>query len=271
MKKLLFTMIIALSMLAFVSTSAQASTAVSLAVNKKTTDVHAVLINSTTYVPLRAVTNLLNPEAAISWENRQAFIRTPELTALASPGKNYMDANGRMLYIKDGVKLINGSTMVPIRTLAKAFGAEVDWNGNTKTANVTFGSGTITTGDKYYDSDSVYWLSRIISAESKGEPLEGKIAVGNVVLNRVESPDYPSTIYDVIFDRKWGVQFQPTANGAIYKNPDAESILAAKLCLDGASIVGDSLFFLNPDKSTNFWAINNCSFHKTIGNHLFYA
>lgn len=48
----------------------------------------------------------------------------------------------------------------------------------------------------------LYWLSRIISAESRGESLKGQIAVGNVVLNRVEEDDFPDTIPAVIFDRK---------------------------------------------------------------------
>lgn len=252
-------------------TSAQASAPISLVIDMKTTGIGGILINSTTYVPLREVTYLLHPGAEVSWENRQANIRSSALIASARPGESYMEANGRMLYIKDGVRLINGSIMVPIRVLAKALGAEVNWDGDTKTVYIYSGSGAILPGEKYYDSDELYWLSRIISAESSGESLEGKIAVGNVVLNRVKHPDFPNSIYNVIFDLKWGVQFQPVANGTIYNEPTRESILAAKLCLDGASTAGESLYFLNPYKSTNFWATKNCSFYAAIGNHAFYA
>lgn len=277
MKKLLKSCVFALILLTVChgilpeKASAQVSTAVSLSIDRKTTIVSGTLINSTTYVPLRAVTYLLHPGAEVTWENKQAGIRSPELNACARPGATYMEANGRVLYIEDGIKLINGSTMVPIRVLAKALGAEVSWDGNTKTVYVTGGSGTILSGEKYYDSEELYWLSRIISAESAGEPLQGKIAVGNVVLNRVKNTDFPNSIYDVIFDTKWGVQFQPVANGTIYNEPTWESILAAKLCLDGASTAGTSIYFLNPDKSTNFWATKNCSHYSTIGNHAFYA
>ena len=76
--------------------------------------------------------------------------------------------------------------------------------------------------------------------------MKGKIAVGNVVLNRVESEDYPNTIYSVIFDDTHGVQFQPTANGSIFKNAVPEAYLAAKLCLEGYNVIEDCKYFLNP-------------------------
>ena len=66
------------------------------------------------------------------------------------------------------------------------------------------------------------WLSRILYAEANTEPLAGKIAVGNVIMNRVKSPEFPDTIYSVIFDRKYGVQFTPVANGSVYNNANEE-------------------------------------------------
>ena len=85
-----------------------------------------------------------------------------------------------------------------------------------------------------YSEEDLYWLARIISAESRGEPLEGQIAVGNVVLNRVDSDNYPDTIKEVIFDRNHGVQFEPVENGTVYDDPTPTSVLAAKLALEGA-------------------------------------
>lgn len=76
-----------------------------------------------------------------------------------------------------------------------------------------------------YNADDLYWLARIISAESRGESLDGKIAVGNVVLNRVASSDFPDTIYGVIFDDRWGGQFEPVRNGTIYQTPTEDSVL----------------------------------------------
>ena len=245
--------------------------AVSVTVNNKPLTEGVSIYNATTYVPLRSTAQLLNPAAKITWENSEAVVKTSDLTLTARPGNYYIAANGRMLFASDRVKLINGTTMVPVRALAKAFGATVSWDGAIHRAYVSSGSGSISSGDSFYDSESVYWLSRIIEAEGTGEPLLGKIAVGNVILNRVASSEFPNTIHDVIFDDKWGIQFTPVANGTIYNTPTSESIIAAKLCLDGASVVGNSLYFLNPQKSTNFWAVNNRAYVATIGNHAFYA
>lgn len=248
-----------------------AAAAVSLAVDGRVLTEPVALYQSTTYVPIRATSLALSPGAQVRWEGGQAVVQTPALNITARPGNSYLEANGRMLYAPEGIKLVNGSTLVPVRALAKAFGASVSWNGAAQRAAVTKGSGTILSGDSFYDSDELYWLSRIIHAESGGESLAGKIAVGNVIQNRVSSPSFPDSIYGVIFDNKFGVQFQPTANGAIHKEPSAESVLAAKLCLDGASIVGDSLYFLNPAKASSFWIMENRPYIRTIGNHYFYA
>jgi len=245
--------------------------AISLTIDNAATSVGVIEINSTSYVPIRAVTRILCPWADIAWENNQAVVRASDLTLTARPGDSYISANGRMLYVRDGIRLINDSVYLPIRVLAKAVGASVSWDGATSRVYVARGNGTILSGNAYYDGDAVYWLSRIIDAESRDEPLLGKIAVGNVILNRVASSEFPDSIYDVIFDRKWGIQFEPVRNGTIYNTPGEESVLAAKLCLDGASAVGDSIYFLNPAKAANFWAVNNCVYISTIGNHQFYA
>jgi N-acetylmuramoyl-L-alanine amidase len=230
-----------------------------------------MVCNNTTYVPLRAAAQLLRPDAAITWENNQGVVRTPDLTLTARPGSLYVNANGRMLYARYGVKSENGSLMIPIRVLAKALGATAGWDGSQGLVTLQSGSGAIASGDSFYNSDSVYWLARIINAESLGEPLTGKIAVGNVILNRVVDAGFPDTIYGVIFDSRWGGQFQPVKNGTIYNTPSADSILAAKLCLDGANVAGNSLFFLNPAISSNFWAVQNKTLVATIGNHQFYV
>lgn len=268
MIKRIFALVFVLGMLGSFIPNAKA---ISMEVNKAPTNIRISVYNSTAYVPLRDTVNLLRSGTKISWEDRQAVVSAANLYLTARPGNCYLDANGRNLYIENNVKLISGTTMVPIRVLAKALGASVSWDATTQTVLVQRGSGTILSGDQFYDSSSVYWLSRIINAESESEPLKGKIAVGNVILNRVKSPDYPNTIYDVIFDTNYGVQFTPTQNGTIHQMPNEESILAAKLCLDGASVVGDSIYFLNPAKSTTQWVAKYCVYVATIGNHQFYV
>lgn len=248
------------------------TSAVTLQVEGKrlTQDVSARIINGSTYVPLREITQVLKPEAKISWEQGSAVVSSGNLQLTAAPGKTYIEANGRFLFTKDGVKLEGGRTLVPLRALAQALGATVSWDGAAATATVYPGSGTILHGDDFYDADELYWLSRIISSESRGEPLSGKIAVGNVVLNRMRSQEFPNTIYGVIFDDRWGGQFEPVRNASIYAAPTEESIMAAKLVLDGAETAGESLYFLAPALTNNHWMMENRTYVTTIGCHWFY-
>lgn len=268
MKKRIFTWILILGLLV---TEVPYAKAISLIIDNIPAAINISVYNNTSYVPLRAVTNILCPDAKISWENSEAIVTTSTLRLTACPGDCYLNANGRMLYINDGIKIISGSTYVPIRVLTKALGASVTWEGITNKISVFRGNGTILSGDNYYNEDSLYWLSHIIYAENGIEPLRGKIAVGDVVLNRVTSTDFPNNIHDVIFDNNWGIQFEPVGNGTVYNTPNEESILAAKLCLDGASIIGNGLYFLDPAKSINLWTVKNCTYITTIGNHQFYA
>lgn len=227
------------------------------------------LHRNTTYVSLRAVGQQLRSDAAITWENGQAVVRTGDLELTARPGAKYIEVNGRTLHVPYGVWAVAGRVLVPVRVLAQAMGAQVDWNSATGQVTVT-GGGAVEGGDTAYEADDLYWLSRIVSAESRGEPLEGQIAVANVVLNRVKSSQFPNTIYDVIFDQKWGVQFTPVSNGTIYHAPTDQSVRAAKLALEGTNVVGDSLYFLAPALSTNSWVMENRELVTVIGNHWFY-
>ena len=222
---------------------------------------------NTTYVSLRAVAGMLAPDARVSWEGGSAWVRGEGLTLSAKPGEQWLTVNGRALYIPQGVRLEGGTTLVPVRALAKALGGQVDWSAR---SGVTLTPGGGSPGSAPYTEEDLYWMARIISAESRGEPLLGKLAVGTVVLNRVRSDEFPDTIHDVIFDRKWGVQFTPVANGTVYNEPTQESVLAAKLVLDGARAAGDSLYFLAPDLTDNHWTMENRTYVTTIGCHWFY-
>ena len=233
----------------------------------------ATIIGSVTYVPLRAYCGEL-AECEISWDNelREAEVSSDELLANVKIGESHIEANGRVVYSGNENMIIDGSTYIPIRSVSKIFGASVDWDNETKTAIVTRGAESFEDADSFYDANDLYWLSKIINAESEGEPLEGKIAVGNVVLNRVSNPEFPDSVYDVVFDKKGGVQFTPVANGTIYNQPNAESVLAAKICLEDYSLTSrEILFFLNPETSVSAWIPNNRDFVMSIGRHDFYA
>lgn len=220
----------------------------------------------TTYVSLRNVAMALRPDAVVTWDGSQAAVTADGLSITVYPNEKYMLANGRYLYLPYGIHLENNSIMVPVRELAKALDAQVWWDTNDGNIYITSGTGAIVSGDEYYNADALYWLSHIIFAESGNQPLEGKLGVGNVILNRVNHPSFPNTIYEVIFQRN---QFTPARNGSIYKDPNADSIIAAKLCLDGAVVLPSALWFNTT--SCNSWASKYKSYVATIGAHAFYA
>ena len=203
----------------------------------------------------------------VSWDGTAARIAADELTLRAQPGQLWIEANGRCFYAPGGVHLTQGRTMLPARTLAQLFALELNWDKETSTVLLTGTPAAPEHGDTHYDPDTLYWLSRIISAESRGEPLEGQIAVGNVVFNRMASHRFPDTLYAVIFQEG---QFEPVENGTIFDAPYHLSVTAAKLCLEGASVVGDSLFFFAPALSPGTWIVENCTYYTTIGCHRFY-
>ncbi len=232
----------------------------------------ALLIDSITYVPLRRLVEGTRQDAKITYSDRTktATVIYGASSISVTTGKRYISVNGRYFYGVGAVKNIGGSLYVPVRPLAKALGFDVKWNDATRSVNLNRESWTVEDAESYYNADELYWLSRIIEAESSGEILEGKIAVGNVVLNRVADKRYPNSIYGVIFDFKNGIQFTPAYTGTIYNTPSAESIIAAKICLEGYEIEPGVLFFFNPRIATTNWISKNRPFAMRIGNHDFY-
>ncbi len=225
------------------------------------------VLNTTTYVAIREFSMAMGA-ASVAWDNGTAAVIAPGLNVTATVGDIYLVANGRYLFVPDSCLLINNNVMVPIRVLAKAFDAKVDWISQTYTVSITKGTGAITPGSVFYNDTDLYWMSRIISAEARGESLAGKIAVGGVIMNRIASPDFPDTVYDVIFDKHYGVQFTPAYSGAINNTPSEECIIAAKIVLDGGNTAGDSLYF---SATTHCWAAKTRPYAMKIGNHNFYA
>lgn len=231
----------------------------------------SAIINSVTYVPLRSVSELLGADS-IEWDARTstAIVKKGAITVKVKNHGNYIEAAGRYFYTHEPVRNIDDRIFVPIRPMAAIFCLDLYWNGAQRVVELTTTSNSLEGAPSYYDTDDLYWLSRIISAEASGESLLGQIAVGNVVLNRVQSRQYPNTVYGVIFDRVGGTQFTPVAIGTIYKTPTESSVIAAKICLEGYSISEDILFFMNPRIATNNWISKNRPYAFSIGNHDFY-
>ena len=163
------------------------------------------LLDGVTYVPMLAFCEaMLMTEFEAEWnqEEESVYLAAEGIEISMTMSDNYIVANGRYLYLADGAYNINGTIMAPIRELAKIFSLEIEWDHENWSIDIDPSDILIfESGDEFYDEDSVYWLSRVISAEAGAEPMEGRIGVGNVVLNRVadESGAWENTIEDVIF------------------------------------------------------------------------
>lgn len=231
-------------------------------------DLNLTVINGSTYASLSVVAQAIRSDVSVAWENNQACVTADNLNITAKPGDVYIQANGRYLWVPSGVILENNRVMVPIRTIAQAMSAGLIWNPETGIVELYRGAGSILPAEQFYNSTDLYWLTQIINAESGNQPLDGKLAVGAVVMNRTYDPSYPNTIKDVIFQKN---QFTPARNGTIYKTANVQSEIAAKLCLEGTVVNEDIFYFINPVTSPNSWASKNRPYVMTIANHAFYA
>lgn len=223
---------------------------------------------NTTYVSLASAAVAFWPGCSITWEGDYVVVTAQDLSVRMRVGDQYIEANGRYLYVPNKVIVGNERVLVPVRTIVQAMGGAVAWNAQTGEVEIYSGGGSIASGASYYDGDSVYWLSHIINAESGNQPLEGKLAVGTVIMNRVVSSRFPSSISEVICAPN---QFTPVRSGSINRTPNTESVIAAKLVLEGVRVGGNSLYFVNPSTAPNSWAQRNRPYVTTIGAHAFFA
>ena len=100
-----------------------------------------------------------------------------------------------------------------------------------------------------YD-EKVTLLSRAIHAEAEGEPYIGKVAVGAVLLNRVNHSEFPNTLSGVIYQ---GGALESVSNGRMTTASGQESVKAAQDALNGWDPTYGSLYFWNPNKPVNKW------------------
>lgn len=245
---------------------------IDLYINETSVD-GARLIAGTAYAPYRTLVSAVEPTVTYAWDNEKlaSVANGNGIEIYAFSNEHYIEVNGRVVYSKLAKNLnLDGTLYVPVRSIATAYGMNCEWKGAKKAVYMSGTPTPMISGDEFYDDDIVYWLSRIISAESRGEPFLGQIAVGNVILNRTEDGSFPNTVYGVIFDRKHGTQFTPAATGSVYNDPTASAVRAAKVVLEGVNVVDNALFFCATRVSKGSWMDNNREYIETIGNHVFY-
>lgn len=115
------------------------------------------------------------------------------------------------------------------------------------------------------DSGDVQLLARLIHGEARGEPYEGKVAVGAVVLNRVSDSRFPKTLSGVIYQPG---AFDAVADGQINLAPDSSSLSAARDAMNGWDPSYGCVYYYNPSTATSSW-IWSRPIMVVIGNHNF--
>ena len=125
----------------------------------------------------------------------------------------------------------------------------------------------IDSGNTYggYSSSDYELLARIISAEARGEEYLGQVAVGAVVLNRIEHPSFPDTLPGVIYQNG---AFSCLYDGQFYESIADSAYSAARDALNGVDPSGGAIYYYNPVTATNKW-IRSRKIIATIGKHVF--
>ncbi|HZX46587.1 MAG TPA: spore cortex-lytic enzyme [Clostridia bacterium] len=113
--------------------------------------------------------------------------------------------------------------------------------------------------------DNVYIIAQAIYGEARGEPYIGQVAVGAVIMNRVNHPSFPNTIPGVIFQPG---AFTAVMDGQMFMQPDETALKAARDALNGWDPTGGAIYYYNPAKTTNRW-IYSRPVLKVIGKHYF--
>ena len=170
-----------------------------------------------------------------------------------------------MGYYTGSVDGIYGTqTQSAVKKFQQDNGLDADGIAGSKTLSylgITSGS----SGSGQYNSNDVYLLAKVIAAEARGESYVGQVAVGAVVLNRVEHSSFPDSIA--------GVVYQPGAFSCVNDSnwsvaPTAESQKAARDAINGWDPSGGAIYYYNPAKTSNQW-IRSRPVIVTIGSHLF--
>lgn len=120
----------------------------------------------------------------------------------------------------------------------------------------------------YITGEDIELMAKLVSAESIGEPYDGKVAVASVVLNRTLNPSFPNTIKEVIFQKN---AFSCVKNSQINAKANQDCYNAVYDAIKGYDPTNEALFFYNPNTATCNWMKQTPKFNQTtIGHHTFF-
>lgn len=192
------------------------------------------------------------------------YVTVNAVSKIGSTGKEVSDIQKRLKewgYYNGAVDGIFGTaTRNAVIKFQKANGLEADGIVGKKTLEKM----GISHSQSYLSADYEL-LARIISAEARGESYVGQVAVGAVVLNRVEHPSFPDTISGVVYQNG---AFSCLYDGQFYESITDSAYSAARDVLNGVDPSGGAIYYYNPQKATNKWIFSRPVI-TTIGRHVF--
>ena len=192
-------------------------------------------------------------------------IECVEAALTTSQTRTVQDKLKRWGYYTGNVDGIYGTlTKKAVRYFQSKNGLSVDGIVGPKTA-AALGMAWNTTDDSSVSSSDLYLLAKCVYAEARGESYTGQVAVAAVILNRVESPDFPNTIAGVIY-QPWA--FTAVNDGQINLEPNQTAYNAARDALNGWDPTYGALYYYNASTATNKWIYSKTT-TVTIGNHVF--
>lgn len=173
-------------------------------------------------------------------------------------------------YYSGSVDGIFGSgTKTAVTKFQRAKGLTADGIAGEKTLSalgVSGSSGSVTTGGQGgFSSNDVALLARVISAEARGEPYSGQVAVGAVILNRIQHPSFPNTLAGVVYQPG---AFSCMSDGGIDAPVSDSAYKAARDAINGSDPSGGAIYYYNPAKATSQWIFSRPVI-TVIGNHRF--
>ncbi|OZQ98484.1 spore cortex-lytic enzyme [Paenibacillus sp. VTT E-133291] len=155
----------------------------------------------------------------------------------------------------DGV--YGSQTKAAVAKFQKAYGLNADGVTGSKTWNSL---------KKYtLNIEEMDILAKVIYSESRGEPYKGQVAVGSVVMNRIQSSQFPDNIKDVVFQKG---AFTAVSDGQYWLTPNRTAYLAALDAVRGWDPTNHSIYYFNPDTATSAWIWTRPQNLK-IGKHIF--
>ncbi len=159
-----------------------------------------------------------------------------------------------MIFLKKTIKIV-GIILILVVIMLSLFFVKGDINNE----NISYAASSGTS--------NVQLMARAINGEARGEPYEGQVAVGAVILNRVKSSQFPNTIAGVIYQSG---AFTAVADGQINAPISEGSTVykAAQDAMNGWDPTGGCIYYFNPATATNKW-IWSRPLVKTIGKHRF--